>query len=190
MIGYGWVWSALVHYNLQQKWYRFDQLWSTTTCNKSDQVWSALVHYNLQQKWLGLIGFDPLQPETKVIAFGWHLPCAVVVEFMLILSALSSFTVSVKSEIRKYFLYFGPTSTHWRKVIRFGLLWSATTCNNKSDRVCLALTMCSCSRLLAHLDTPIFFHSISWVFCTSTWLCWCLLFLLFWFTCIICRVWK
>ena len=38
MIGYGWVWSALVHHNLKQKESGFDWLWSATTYNKSDWV--------------------------------------------------------------------------------------------------------------------------------------------------------
>ena len=43
MIGYGWVWLALICYNLQRKEIRYG--W----------VWSALVHYNLKQKWHGSI---------------------------------------------------------------------------------------------------------------------------------------
>ena len=57
MIRYGWVWLALVHYNLQIKAIGYG--W----------VWLALVCYILQLKWLGLIRFCLLQPATKVIGF-------------------------------------------------------------------------------------------------------------------------
>ena len=74
----------------------FDQLWSTTTCQRkvigswlsligfgqlqpakeSDWVWLGMISFGWlkptkksDQVWLGLIGFGQLQPERKVTSF-------------------------------------------------------------------------------------------------------------------------